>query len=151
MYSLRREERSVSTKFCGTALKRHRDARVNQKQSFEFAGRDAALDRQSSNINDLSSSIPDNDTPPDFSCAAFHDQFQLSTGRLRNGAVLRGDNPDGFRLCVQFQSCLVRVGFHPSDRGSRRVGVEIARHPTRAKEGVTTPNRFDSNSCLSRC
>jgi hypothetical protein len=57
VYSLRREERSVSTKFCGTALKRHRDARVNQKQSFEFAGRDAALDRQSSNIASFSIKI----------------------------------------------------------------------------------------------
>ena len=64
---------------------------MNQKQSLELAGRDSDLDRQSRKINDLSSSIPDNDTSPNFFCTAFHDQFDLSARRVRNGAVLRGD------------------------------------------------------------
>jgi hypothetical protein len=62
----------------------------------ELARRDSALDRKSRQINDLGSSVPDNDASPDLFCPAFYDQLHLRAGRLRNGAVFRGDNPDGF-------------------------------------------------------
>jgi hypothetical protein len=66
--------------------------------------------------------------------ASFHDQLYLAAGRLRNGPILRSNQPDRFPFCIEFKSRLIRFGLHPSDCGSWRVSVEIARHPTGAEE-----------------
>jgi hypothetical protein len=87
-------KRLASTKLSGAALKSHRDARVNQKQTSQLARSYPALDRQSRRIDDLGSSIADDHASLNFLGASLHDQLYLRAGLLRDGAILRGDQPD---------------------------------------------------------
>jgi hypothetical protein len=93
---------------------------VNRKQSLELARRDSALDRKSRRINDLGSSVPDNDASPDLFCPESNDQLHPRAGRLRNGAVFRGDN----RTVSDFASNLNPASF-----------ASVSIHPTAAPGG----------------
>jgi hypothetical protein len=69
-------------KFCGTALKRDGDTRVNHQQSLQITGGHSALNGERREVNDLRSPIPDNDTSLDLLRAGFYDQLNLRAGRL---------------------------------------------------------------------